>query len=47
MQPVQKTLRLKNNDDSDLSFDIEYAHPSYNWCLRLHPSLSIISVMAW
>ena len=25
MQPVQKTLRLKNNDDSDLSFDIEYA----------------------
>lgn len=25
MQPAQKILRLKNNDDSDLSFDIEYA----------------------
>ena len=23
MQPVQKTLRLRNNDASELSFDIE------------------------
>ena len=25
MEPAQKTLRLRNNDTSDLSFDIEYA----------------------